>query len=236
MQMDRIAFENSLLHPIDTWLGKSKEEIRRLLGDETARMAGYDQHNPHHCYSLLEHSLRTVDFLPENVSCLLRAAAFFHDIGKPASAKEKEGRLVFYGHALESARIAQKLLEELGYSAKEKNEICFYISHHDDFIPFRAPEEVLGAGNPHLKIISRNNIRDHLKKYETEIREWNPPSVRTVWENLFLLCRSDIKAQAETVYQNGKIVNSRNKKLKKLDFIQKTAEEYWDEAEGEKCK
>lgn len=68
---------------------KDKEEVARLLGPETAAMVGFDQRNPHHCYTVYEHSLRTVEGLQKGCSVLLRTAAFFHDIGKPASAKEK---------------------------------------------------------------------------------------------------------------------------------------------------
>lgn len=47
-------------------------------------------------------------------------AAFFHDVGKVLTAKCKEGRLVFYGHAKESAMISRGILTAMGY---ENNEI-----------------------------------------------------------------------------------------------------------------
>ena len=38
----------------------SKVELKDLLGSELAEMQGYSQNNPHHCYNLLEHTLRTL--------------------------------------------------------------------------------------------------------------------------------------------------------------------------------
>lgn len=48
-----------------------------FLGDKVAEMVGFDQRNPYHCYNLFEHSLYTVCNLGEDVSDMLRIAAFF---------------------------------------------------------------------------------------------------------------------------------------------------------------
>lgn len=58
-------------------------------------MVDYDQRNPHHCYDLFLHVLHTVQFVGSNSPTPLLVAAFFHDIGKPYVAQEKQGRLVF---------------------------------------------------------------------------------------------------------------------------------------------
>ena len=62
--MERKTFEDSLLDPLE-WMKKDKEEVERLLGPETAAMVGFDQRPPHHCYTLFEHTLRTVEGLPK---------------------------------------------------------------------------------------------------------------------------------------------------------------------------
>ena len=132
--MTRKEFETSLYNPLLNWQGKTKEDVRRLLNNTVAQMVKYDQHNPHHCYDLFIHTLRTVDDIGLSFSTILRVAAFFHDIGKPSVAFEKQGRLVFYGHAKKSSELAAPILSQLGYSELEKVLICFLISHHDDFI------------------------------------------------------------------------------------------------------
>ena len=112
--MNREIFEESLNQPLQFWRLKSKNEVRALLGEEVAQMVDYDQRNPHHCYDLFLHALHTVQFVGSNSPTPLLVAAFFHDIGKPYVAQEKQGRLVFYGHAQKSAEIARPLLHSLG--------------------------------------------------------------------------------------------------------------------------
>lgn len=94
----------------------------------------------------------------------LRIAAFFHDIGKPYVAQEKQGRLVFYGHAAKSAEITIKILKNLGYSDQEVNRICFYIRHHDDFISWALPTESYDHENPYLVEITTENVATHIEK------------------------------------------------------------------------
>ena len=139
--MTRNQMEQSLAEPLGFWLKRTAEEVNNLLGSEVSVMVDFDQRNPHHCYDLFMHSLYTVEGIKDTALVLLRVAAFFHDIGKPSVAMEKQGRLVFYGHAKKSAEIACSILKKIGYSDDEINEICFYIKHHDDFIAWVLPEE-----------------------------------------------------------------------------------------------
>lgn len=81
-------------------LDKSREELKEMLGDEFAAMKNYAQNNPHHCYNLLEHTVRTVGEMDcGNISdedaVQLRVAALLHDIGKPVVAFQKNGKTVF---------------------------------------------------------------------------------------------------------------------------------------------
>lgn len=81
--------------PLLYWSTASKELISLFLGKKAADMVGFDQRSPHHCYTLFEHCIHTVDHInseANNVMTdadLLRVAAFFHDIAKPQVAFEK---------------------------------------------------------------------------------------------------------------------------------------------------
>ena len=152
-------FENSLQEPLPFWQSKSREEVCDLLGNTVAQMVGFAQNNPHHCYDLFLHTLHTVDEIRPSYSTILRVAAFFHDIGKPSVAFEKQGRLVFYGHAKKSAEFAAPILVKLGYSSQDVDLICFYISHHDDFISWVLPTEEYNRQNPYLKEITLENVK-----------------------------------------------------------------------------
>lgn len=206
--MQRSDFENSLLRPLEFWGKKTACEVNALLGDTVSQMVGFDQNNPHHCYDLMMHSLHVIEGLPETALMALRIAAFFHDIGKPSVVMAKQGRNVFYGHAGKSAELARNILIGLGYTESETEEICFYILHHDDFISWVLPEEEYDHNNKYRIPITIDNLRKHIEKVGSG------PSDQC-WENLLQLCDADASAQAEQVYQNGVLVDSKVHKLQK---------------------
>lgn len=222
--MNRELFEESLIQPLQFWSMKSKNEVRALLGEEVAQMVDCDQRNPHHCYDLFLHALHTVQFVGSNSPTPLLVAAFFHDLGKPYVAQEKQGRLVFYGHAQKSSEIARPLLHSLGYTRSQTDHICFYISHHDDFISWVLPAELYDRENPYLIEITVDNVATHIKKVAAGNESL--PNIKSyeLWSDLLLLCQADASAQTEFVYRDGVLVDSREHKLKKVDSIRTALE------------
>ena len=217
--MNRELFEESLIQPLQLWSMKSKNEVRALLGEEVAQMVDYDQRNSHHCYDLFLHALHTVQFVGSNTPTPLLVAAFFHDIGKPYVAQEKQGRLVFYGHAQKSSEIARPLLHSLGYTRLQTDHICFYISHHDDFISWVLPAESYDRENPYLIEITVDNVANHIGKVAAGNESLPNIESYELWSDLLLLCQTDALAQTEFVYRDGVLVDSREHKLKKVDAI-----------------
>ena len=213
-------FEDSLYSPINFWQKKSINEVEEMLGKSVAQMMFFNQRNPHHCYDLFLHTLYTVSHIKKNAPSVLRTAAFFHDIGKPFVAMEKQGRLVFYGHALKSAEIAKSILNELGYSDAEVKEICFYIKHHDDFISWVLNEEKYDHENEYLVPINKENIQNHINKVldKLDVDDFKP--TKQSWENLLDLCYADALAQAEVVIRNGTVIDTKEHKLNKIKVLQ----------------
>lgn len=199
--------------------GENDKEVEMLLGDSVAKMISYDQRNPHHCYDLFLHTMHTVAGIKETAPALLRAAAFFHDIGKPIVAMEKQGRLVFYGHAQKSAKVACPILKKMGYSDAEIKEIYFYIKHHDDFISWVLPEEEYNRENKYLVPITKENMQKHIEKVlkKIEVDDFQPN--KQSWENLLELCYADASAQANVVIQNGTIIDTKEHKLSKMKAL-----------------
>ena len=141
--------------------------LERYLGSIVLRMEEYDQKNSHHCYDLMEHTLRAVeaikrDDLTEEEFTKLRVAAFLHDIAKPdvASYNEKTGQQVYYGHAARSAKIAKPILDEFGYSEDEIAEICFYIEHHDDFISYKTNMQPWMENHEYVRKITPDTVSE----------------------------------------------------------------------------
>lgn len=217
--MMREQFEHSLINPLLFWSLKTKDEVSVLIGETAAVMISFDQLNPHHCYNLFLHTLHTVAGIKKTAPALLRAAAFFHDIGKPIVAMEKQGRLVFYGHAQKSAKVACPILKKMGYSDAEIKEICFYIKHHDDFISWVLPEEEYNRENKYLVPITKENMQKHIEKVlkKIEVDDFQPN--KQSWENLLELCYADASAQANVVIQNGTIIDTKEHKLSKIKAL-----------------
>ena len=164
--MHRKEFEETFINS-GSLVNMTKDEALRLLGKEVAMMIGYNQNNPHHCYDLWEHSIKTMQGLTCDKDNKLRVAAFFHDIGKPSVARVKDGRTVYYGHAQKSVEIANSLLNRLGYMSHEIEQLLFYIEHHDDFISWVLPQEEYNHKNKYLieitKVISKRlNLKNIL--------------------------------------------------------------------------
>lgn len=217
--MMREQFEHSLINPLLFWSLKTKDEVSVLIGETVAVMVSFDQRNPHHCYDLFLYTLHTVAGIKETAPALLRVAAFFHDVGKTIVAMEKQGRMVFYGHALKSAEIASPILEEMGYSDAEVSEICFYIKHHEDFISWVLPEEY-NHKNKNLVPITIENMQKRIDKTLKKLNEDDFEPVKQNWENVLGLCYADASAQADVVIQNGSIIDTKEHKLNKIRALQ----------------
>ena len=218
--IDKMMFEKTLIEPVNFWSNKSKREVRKLMGEQVTMMVDYNQRNPHHCFDLFQHSLHTVESLYDEASIDLRIAAFFHDIGKPYVSKEKDGRLVFYGHAKKSAEIAREVLRDLQYDTAVIARISFFIEHHDDFISWVLPTELYDRKNPYLVEITPYNVSSHIMKADVDRHILLDSDIYELWAELIALCEADSSAQSEVVYKGEIIVDSREHKLKKLMAIE----------------
>lgn len=61
---------------------------------------------------------------------LYKMAALLHDIAKPATAKEINGRLRFFHHEERGSEMAEKLLKKLKFSSDNQKLICKMIYYH----------------------------------------------------------------------------------------------------------
>ena len=96
---------------------------------ELAPMIGFDQHSPHHAYDLITHTAHVVEGVPTTLP--LRWAALLHDTGKVTTfALDATGRGHFYGHARDSAAIADKILRRLKAPTALREEAVALIGRH----------------------------------------------------------------------------------------------------------
>lgn len=96
---------------------------------ELQPMIGFDQHSPHHAYDLYEHTARVTGALPGDLT--LRWAGLLHDTGKISTfTRDETGRGHFYGHASESAAIADAVLRRLKAPNQLREDVTELIHAH----------------------------------------------------------------------------------------------------------
>lgn len=158
---DHVVEGLSLLH---------KTGLMREISEEMHLMYETHQENPYHKYTVGEHSSHAVEACEKDV--VLRMAAFFHDIGKPAvKIYGPDGVAHFYDHPLISVEIAKKLMQKL-----------------------RFPNEII---NGVVKIIPLHDIEFRMDRLGIAKFVWKHQDLTTEdVHRLFNLMRADIMAQA----------------------------------------
>lgn len=91
--------------------------------------------NGYHHKNVLDHSFKVLDkamnFETNEPDLILRTAALFHDIGKPATRKfEDKGKVTFVAHEIVGARMMKKILKRHYYSFDEMNKIIVLVKMH----------------------------------------------------------------------------------------------------------
>ncbi len=84
--------------------------------------------NRHHRYTILKHTLATVDNVRPDAG--LRMAALLHDIAKPRVARKIDGEWRFFEHEKESALLAEEIMERLKFSRAMISKVCCLIRRH----------------------------------------------------------------------------------------------------------
>ena len=89
------------------------------------------QNNPHHCYSVGEHTLKAIEAVPADK--VLRLTMLLHDIAKPAcKTTDKKGVDHFYGHPARGSEMARGILRRLKFDNDTTDRVCRLVHWHDD--------------------------------------------------------------------------------------------------------
>ena len=102
---------------------------------ELAPTVDFQQRNSHHIHDVFTHTAYVVENTPRD--CVLRWAALLHDLGKPATfTMGEDGQGHFYGHAEESARMAEEILRRLKAPNDLREQVVFLVKRHmTDLVP-----------------------------------------------------------------------------------------------------
>ncbi|MBQ9648023.1 MAG: CCA tRNA nucleotidyltransferase, partial [Oscillospiraceae bacterium] len=95
---------------------------------------GFDQHNPHHCFDVWEHTARSVGAVPPRRE--LRWTMLFHDLGKPlCMTTDADGVGHFYGHTARSAELAEGIMARLRFEKALAAQVRAQLECFDDMFP-----------------------------------------------------------------------------------------------------
>jgi len=88
------------------------------------------QDNPHHMYTVGEHTMHCLSEVRADKS--LRLAALLHDIGKPATRTTDEAGVDhFHGHAQLGEKLAEEILKRLKFDNDTITKVKKYVKYHD---------------------------------------------------------------------------------------------------------
>ena len=120
---------------------------------EFDRMMETPQNNPHHIYSVGDHTVHAVETIAPNP--VLRLTMLLHDIAKPETRTTDENGIDhFYNHNAVGAALAKAALKRLKFDNQTTHMVTTLIANHD--IRFNDP---LGTGRKHVrKIIHRVGV------------------------------------------------------------------------------
>ena len=142
--------------------------LSRYFLPEFDRMMETGQNNPHHCYTVGEHTLHSLPEVPQDK--VLRLAMLLHDVAKPAcKTTDEEGIDHFHGHPVQGAEIAKKVLRRLKMDTATIQRVTQLIRWHDY--------------NPPL---SERSVRRAICKVGRE-----------QYPDIFAVKRADIRAQSD---------------------------------------
>lgn len=105
-------------------------DILAVALPEIKAMKGFQQHNFHHIYDVLNHTAKVVDSIYPAVD--LRLAALFHDCGKPdCFSLDEKGVGHFYSHASISASKTDEALKRLRCDNVTREKVVKLVKIHD---------------------------------------------------------------------------------------------------------
>lgn len=105
--------------------------LTRVFLPELDRMMETPQNNPHHCYTVGEHTVEALCYVPADK--VLRLTMLLHDVAKPeCRTTDEKGIDHFYGHPAAGSKMAKIILRRLKFDNETTERTCRLVEWHDD--------------------------------------------------------------------------------------------------------
>lgn len=113
----------------------------------------------HHIHPVFKHNVLSLEHCP-NKAWPVRFAALLHDVGKPQTRKIINGIATFYNHEYAGAKITDKIMRRLKFSASDSSRVVNLVKNH---MFYYNVGEVSAASVRRLVVkVGRENLQDLL--------------------------------------------------------------------------
>ena len=150
--------------------------LRYLYGEhyEALMNTYHDYRGSHHGENVIEHTYEALKRL-RNPDIETILAVIYHDVGKPYTMSEKNGKIMFIGHAKKSAEIAKELMKRLKLPNNLIKDVTNLVEMHMDFN------------------LAQNNEKNQAQLITKlmPLYDWNPEKVREIYNKLIELSHAD---------------------------------------------
>lgn len=140
--LSKISAERIQVEFVKLLTSNHPEELRTLyetgitgiIFPEFDVMMKEEQHNPHHCYTVGEHTIAALCNIKEDK--VLRLTMLLHDMAKPVcKTVDEKGICHYYGHPKKSAEMAREFFNRLKFDSATRDKVCCLVQWHDDNPP-----------------------------------------------------------------------------------------------------
>lgn len=108
--------------------------ITAVMLPEFDAMMQTEQNNPHHIYSVGEHTIAALQNVEKDRT--LRLTMLLHDVAKPVCRTTDEGGIHhFHGHPKKGSEMAEEILRRLKFDNATTEMVCRLVAGHDDNPP-----------------------------------------------------------------------------------------------------
>lgn len=140
--LSRISAERISAELLSLLLSDHPQEMRTLyqtgitgvILPEFDAMMHTEQNNPHHIYTVGEHTIKALGYIEADK--VLRLTMLLHDVAKPVCrTADENGIHHFHGHPKCGSEMARKILRRLKFDNDTITRVCRLVAGHDDNPP-----------------------------------------------------------------------------------------------------
>ena len=146
-------------YPADGYLLLKNSGLGEQILPEMEKTFGVEQKSPgrHHIYDVGTHSVESLRHC-KSTDPVTRLATLIHDVGKTKTQKVYlDGRITFYNHEMESAKIASKIADRLRFSNAQKDKFLRLVRWHQFTVDERQTDSAIRR---FIKNVGLENVED----------------------------------------------------------------------------